>query len=150
MPTKTIRLPCARRKLLGASLAVTLLLSSTLGAHASFVGFSGYVYAAHVGNMCAAVFITPQYGSTNGGAWFAIDISSSSSLTPQAVSAQVAILLGAANAENLAVLAGVTPIKLGVDYDPTQTVTCNIDAEGDGQLHSFAAKNFNYPPAASQ
>jgi hypothetical protein len=100
--------------------------------------------------MCAAVFIAPQTGSTSGGRWFAIDISSSSPLTPQTVSAQVAILLGAANAENLAVLAGVTPIKLGVDYDPTQTVTCNIDAEGDGQLHSFAAKNFNYPAQASQ
>jgi hypothetical protein len=67
MPTKTKRLSRARRKLLGASLAVTLLLSRTLGAHASFVGFSGYVTEAHVGNICAAVFITPQYGSTIGG-----------------------------------------------------------------------------------
>ena len=66
------------------------------------------------------------------------------------MSAQVAILLGAANAENLAVLVGLTPIKLGVDYDPTQTVTCSIDAEGDGQLESFAAKNFNYPPGLNQ
>jgi hypothetical protein len=66
------------------------------------------------------------------------------------VSAQVAILLGAANAENLAFLAGGTPIKLGVDYDPTQPVTYSIDADGDVPLQSFSAKNFNYPPAASQ
>jgi len=150
MPANTIRFSRAWRKALGASLAAPLLLSGTPGAHASLLGTSGYVFAAHVGNRCAAVFITPQFNSPNGGQWFAIDISSSTPLTPQAVSAQVAILLGAANAENLAVLVGLTPIKLGVDYDPTQTVTCSIDAEGDGQLESFAAKNFNYPPGLNQ
>ena len=150
MPANTIRFSRAWRKALGASLAAPLLLSGTPGAHASLLGTSGYVFAAHVGNRCAAVFITPQFNSPNGGQWFAIDISSSTPLTPQAVSAQVGILLGAANAENLAVLVGLTPIKLGVDYDPTQTVTCSIDAEGDGQLESFAAKNFNYPPGLNQ
>ena len=150
VPTKTMRLSHARRKLIGASLPATLLLWGTLGAQASYVGASGYVAEAHVGNRCAAVLITPQYGSPTGGVWFSIDTSSSSPLTAQAASAQIGILLGAANAENLAVLAGQTPTKLGLDYDPAQIITCNYDAEGDTIIQGFAARNFNYPPAASQ
>ena len=150
MPANTIRFSRAWRKALGASLAAPLLLSGTPGAHASLLGTSGYVFAAHVGNRCAAVFITPQFNSPNGGQWFAIDISSSTPLTPQAVSAQGGILLGAANAENLAILAGQTPTKLGLDYDPTQTITCNWDAVGDGIIQGSAARNFNYPPPANQ
>jgi hypothetical protein len=151
VPIKTTRLSDARRKLLGTSLAVTVLLWGTLGAHASFVGASGYVTEAHVGNGCAAVLITPQYGSPNGGVWFSIDISSSGPLTPQAVSAQIGILLGAANAQNFAVLAGVTPTKIGLDFDPTKPlVACLIDAEGDGQIQTIRATNFNFPPGPNQ
>jgi hypothetical protein len=145
VPSKITRRSHARRKLFGASVAATLLLWGTLGAHASFVGASGYVTEAHVGNGCAAVLITPQYGSPNGGVWFSIDISSSSPLAPQAASAQVGIVLGAASAENLTFLAGGTPTKIGLDYDPSQTATCLIDAEGDGQIQTFRATNFNYP-----
>jgi hypothetical protein len=80
-----------------------------------------------------------------------IDISSSSPLSPQAVSAQIGILLGAANAENLAALAGLTPIKIGLDYDPTNPLaTCLIDAEGDGQVETIRATHFNYPPGVNQ
>jgi len=150
VPTKTMRLSHARRKLIGASLPATLLLWGTLGAQASYVGASGYVAEAHVGNRCAAVLITPQYGSPTGGVWFSIDTSSSSPLTAQAASAQIGILLGAANAANLAALAGFTPTKIGLDYDPTKTATCLIDEEGDGQIQTIRATNFNYPPGLNQ
>lgn len=150
MLTKTIRRSHARRKLLGAGLAATVLLSGTLGAHASYLGTSGYIYASHVGNGCAAVFITPEYTSPAGGAWYSIDISSSGNLTQQAVSAQIGILVSVSNAENLAFVTGATPTKIGLDYDPSQTATCLIDAEGDGQIQTFRATNFNYPPGLNQ
>jgi hypothetical protein len=44
MPISAISLFRARRKLLGASLAATLLLWGALGAHASYLGASGDPY----------------------------------------------------------------------------------------------------------
>lgn len=132
-----------------ASVAFSAFLFST-SAQATYFGASGYLAAAHVGNGCLAILVTPSYTSDTGGVWFSVDISSTSPLTPQAAAAQVGMLLAQQANTNDAILFKITPGKIGFDYDPAQTATCLIDAEGDGSISTIRATNFNLPPAPSQ
>jgi hypothetical protein len=133
------------RKLLLA-LAAPLALGSP-GAHAAYVGAAGYVYEAHAGNGCTAFLLTPTPTSSFDGLWYSIDTSGSSTLTPQAIMAQVALVQSAALLQSLDVQIGATIIpQIGLDYDPgAPTATCLLDATGDGPIQTRRATNFNFP-----
>jgi hypothetical protein len=119
----------------------------TMPATAAFLPFNGYVMAAHTANGCAAVFVSPNFTYGNGG-WFSIDVSATSTTTPQAVSAQVATIQSAAANTVLLSQLGV-PVasiaQIGLDYDPTNTQVCSLDSEGDVQILTYRATRFNYP-----
>ena len=136
------------KSLLATALVGGLLLCAS--ARATTFGVSGFVTFAHANNGCAAILLTPEYGNPSGGVWFAIDLMNDGVTPPQAATAEMTLVLGASQAENFSVLFGVTPTKLGLDYDPTQTVVCGIDGEGDGQITAYRATHFNYPPGAAQ
>ena len=140
------------RKLLLA-LAAPLALGSP-GAHAAYVGASGYVYESHAGNGCTAFLLTPTPTSSFDGLWYSIDTSSASTLTPQAIMAQVALVQSAALLQSFDVQVGATVIpQIGVDYDASAPMaTCMLDASGDGPIQTRRATNFNFPlaPGADQ
>ena len=137
-------------KTLLAAAAITAALSFPASAQ-TFLGASGYVLKGHVGTNCAMVYLSPSITSPDGGYWFSIDISSASTLTPQAASAQVTIVSNAASSELLLQELGVTPPKLGVDYNPSAPqVDCVIDEEGGGTVPTVRVVDFNYPASPAQ